>query len=113
MYELRYKSGAEKPDAKFWLYDDDGTPLDLSDVGYTFTFKIGKLGQAAVLTKTTGITGAAQTGEEPTGVPAVTIVWAVDDLKLSSGSWKWELIIRNTVKDRFFFGDFDILRIID
>lgn len=111
MAELTYKRGAALPNAELWLYDDDETSLDLSS-GYTFEFKIGALGAAAVLEKTTGITGAAQAGVRPTGTPACTINWAAGDLDIPAGRYVWELIATSGGEDRFFHGTFTILATI-
>lgn len=111
MAELTYTRGAALPNAELWLYDDDETSLDLS-TGYTFTFKIGALGATALLSKTTGITGAAQSGVRPTGTPAVTVNWAAGDLDIAPGRYVWELIATTSSEDRFFFGTFVVLNTI-
>lgn len=63
-----YTQGAELPDLTFEWRDSTGALIDFSS-GYTFVLKLGTPGQAAVLTKSTGITGAATN-------PNVTVVWA-------------------------------------
>lgn len=70
---------AERPAIKLWLLDDDGALIDFS-TGYTFEFKIGAPGNAAVLTKTTGITGAAGSGTETSGTPNLTISFTAGEL---------------------------------
>jgi hypothetical protein len=69
---------AERPNVKLWLQDDNRTLMDLT--GYTFEFKIGTAGKTAVFTKTTGITGAAGTGTEPTGTPNVVMTFTSGEL---------------------------------
>lgn len=64
----RYVLGAELGDLAITWYDTDGTLIDFSS-GWTFQVKVGVTGQAALVTKTTGITGAAT-------APNVTVAWA-------------------------------------
>lgn len=63
---LTYHISAERPEAVITLPD----ALDVS-TGYTFSLKIGHVGSAALLTKTTGITG---------GVGTVTVAWTAGEL---------------------------------
>lgn len=63
-----YIQGAELPDLTIAWRDSAGNLIDFSS-GYTFVLKLGTPGAAAVLTKSTGITGAATS-------PNVTIAWA-------------------------------------
>jgi hypothetical protein len=111
---LRYHKTASLPSAELWLQDDDGTVIDFS-TGYTFSLKIGNKGSAAILTKTSGITGAAGSGTEPTGTANVTVAW--DDAELASetpGSYTWQLTCTATSggKDRVFEGTFQIIDVI-
>jgi len=88
---LTYFAGDERPDWKATVTvngvaDDMGT-------GYTFTARIAAdLSSAAVLTKTTGITGAAS------GV--VTVAWAAGDLALTPGTYVATLTARRTSDSR-------------
>ena len=109
--ELRYKKTAERPAAKLWLQDDDGTLINFSS-GYTFSFKIGYHGQAALLTKTSGIAGDAGSGTEPTGTPNVTITWTAGELNLSAGIYSWELTATTGGLDRVFSGTFVVEDVI-
>jgi hypothetical protein len=111
---LRYHKTASLPSSKLWLLDDDNTLIDLS-TGYTFSFKIGANGSTAIVTKTSGLTGAAGAGAEPDGTPNITIVW--DDAELGSeapGQYVWQLTATATSggKDRVFDGVFEILDVI-
>lgn len=111
---LVYDKTASLPSAKLWLQDDDGTLVNFAS-GYTFVFKIGNRGSAAILTKSSGITGATGAGAEPTGTPNITIVW--DDAEFSTktpGSYAWQLTATATSggKDWVFKGPFQILDVI-
>lgn len=106
--ELVYHRHAERPAAKLWLFDDDGTLIDFSS-GYTFSFKIGTRGQTASLTKTTNITGAAGAGVEPSGTPNVTVTWAAGELDITPGNYAWELTATTSSADRVFSGRFKVL----
>lgn len=87
---VRYKRNAELPSLEIWWFDDDNNLVDLSSAS-GFTLKVGNVGQAAVLTKTTGITGAAGSGTEGSGTPNVTVAWAAGDLDLTPGAYTMEL----------------------
>jgi hypothetical protein len=65
---IEYYKNAESPPTALTWYDDADAVIDFS-AGFTFTAKIGVPGQTAVLSVTTGITGAAT-------APNVTINWA-------------------------------------
>ncbi len=105
---LRYYQGAERPALKLWLQDDDGTLIDFA-TGYTFELKIGLVGQAALLTKTAGIVGAAGTGVEPTGTPNVTVSWTSGELAITVGAYSWQLKATTGGLDRYFGGVFHVL----
>jgi hypothetical protein len=87
---ISYATGAELPVFGLWLTDSGGTLIDFS-AGYTFVFKIGHPGQAALLTKATGIAGAVGAGTGPSGTPNVTVTWAANDLALTAGAYMWFL----------------------
>lgn len=108
---LSYHKNAERPAAKLWLFDDDGTLIDFSS-GYTFSFKIGVVGSAAVLTKTSNITGAAGSGTEPTGTPNVTITWTAGELALTPKVYTWQLVCSTGGVDRTFEGELEIRDVI-
>lgn len=110
MSGLRYHQHAERPAARLWLYDDDGTLIDFSDPAYSFTFKIGVPGRSAELTKTAGIAGAAGSGSEPAGVPNVTVTWAAGELNLPARvRYRWQLTATIGGLDRVFEESFEVL----
>lgn len=102
---LQYIQGSDLPDATFEWRSGTGAIIDFS-TGYTFTLKIGTPGQAATLTKTTGITGAATS-------PNVTVAWSTSgELNtLATGTYSGQLKATRTSdsKDRFFPFDVSIL----
>jgi hypothetical protein len=113
MSNLRYHEGAALPALKLWVLDDDGTLIDFS-TGWTFNyFKIGHKGAAAVLTKTTGLTGAAGAGVEPTGTPNVTVAWASGDLSITPAVYGWDMKCTKDGLPRFFSGSIEISETID
>lgn len=108
---IQYRRSAERPSLQLWLLDDDGELIDFS-TGYTFGFKVGLVGSAALLTKILGITGAAGSGTEPTGTPNVTISWSAAELDLTPGVYDWELTCNTAGTDRVFAGRIRIVDII-
>jgi len=109
--KLSYHRNAERPAVKMWLVDDDGTLLDFSS-GYSFVLKIGFPGSTAVLTKSSGITGGAGVGIEPTGTQNVTIAWTGGELDITPGLYSWVLTATNSALDRTFEGTIQILDVI-
>jgi hypothetical protein len=106
--DLAYIKGAERPDTKLWIQDDDGTLIDFH-TGYTFTFKIGRPGAVAILTKTSGITGAVGSGTETSGTPNVTITYSAGELDfVSTGGLRWQLTATTGGLDRSFQGGFTL-----
>ncbi len=104
---LTYIAGSERPTARLWLLDDDGSLIDFSS-GYTFEFRIGTLGSAADVSKTMGITGAAGSGVEPTGVPNIVVSWESGELDEAGLRW-WQFIATDGGgHPRKFQGDFEI-----
>lgn len=108
---LKYHITAERPSVEMWLQDDDGTLIDFA-TGYTFSFKIGAIGDTALLTKTTGITGATGAGTEPDGTPNVTIAWTTGELNITPGMHDWQLTATASGVDRIFQGTITILDVI-
>lgn len=106
-----YVRSAERPAAKMWLYDDDGTLIDFS--GYSHVLKVGNPGSTAVLTKSSNITGGSGSGVEPTGTPNITITWAAGELDITPGVYTWMLTSTSGSLDRVFSGSFHILDDID
>ena len=112
---IEYAKGAELPALALWLFDDFGDLIDFSS-GYTFAFKIGRPGTTA-LTKTSGILGAAGSGDAPRpglpgGVPNVTVAWSAGELNLDPGGWTWELIATASSLNRFFRGTLTITDVL-
>lgn len=105
---FRYKSTADRPAAEMWLHDDDGNLIDFSSGSYSYSFKIGLPGSAALLTKTTNIAGAVGAGVEPTGTPNIVVTWAAGDLALTPGVYVWQLTATISGLDRVFSGMFTI-----
>ena len=109
---LTYYKTAERPDIKLWLLDDDGTLINLA-AGYTFSFKIGVNGSAAVFTKTTGVTGAAGSGVEPNGTPNVTLTFTAAELAaVAVGTYQWQLTATTSGLDRVFQGRITIKDVV-
>lgn len=81
---LSYHAGAELPTARLWLTTPDGNLVDLT--APTVTAIISRHGQI-LETITTGLTGAAGSGVEPSGTPNLTIAWSADDLDLPAGTY--------------------------
>lgn len=105
---LRYYQGAERPALKLWLLDDDGSLIDFS-AGYSFEFKVGLAGATPLLTKTSGIAGAAGAGVEPTGVPNIVVTWSSGELAIATGAYSWALRATSVGLDRIFGGVFHVL----
>jgi hypothetical protein len=104
---LIYHKGAELPDAQITWRDSAGAIINFSS-GYTFTVKIGNAGQTALLTKTTGITGAATE-------PNITVAWAVNDLNgLTPDTYEMDIIANFTAtsKDRIQSAQITILDVV-
>lgn len=104
---IAYHRSAERPSLRLWLQDDDGDLIDFS-TGYTFTLKIGPTGGTALLTKTTGITGAAGSSD----IPNVTVDWTAGELDLTPKSYTWELTARTGSLDRVFSGPIQIMHTV-
>jgi hypothetical protein len=82
--------GSELPDDAFEWTDAQNSLINFS-TGWTFQVVVGFPNQTAVLTKTTGITGAAT-------APNVTISWADGELDdpLTAGTWPGWISATNT-----------------
>lgn len=112
---LRYYITADKPDIELWLLDDDGDLIDFS-TGYTFSFKIGtQVGTTALLTKTSGITGAVGAGSEPDGTPNVVVAFTAGELGTAvttAGNYVWQLTCTKASADRVFTGLWEALAVV-
>lgn len=94
---ITYIQGAELPDVEITWMDSDGSVIDFS-TGWTFTVRIGVLGQPASMEKTDGITGNAV-------APNVVVIWDNVELEnLPAAAYALQVIARHTAsgKDRKF-----------
>jgi hypothetical protein len=89
---LVYYRGAELPDAEITWLDSSNNIIDFSS-GYTFVAKLGTPGSTALLTKSSGITGAAT-------APNVLIAWTANELALTPGTYSLDIIATTGGKDR-------------
>lgn len=102
---VEYEIGEELDPLEITWLDAAGNVRNFAS-GWTFEFKLGNIGQAALLTKTTGITGAS------TG-PNVTLTWAVDELVVPAGSYTGQLRARNaSTKDLYTQFDMTIRPVV-
>jgi hypothetical protein len=91
---VTYIQGAELPDILVTWRDSDGAIINFSS-GWTFTLRLGQLGQAAILTKT-DLVGAAT-------APNLTISWSNTEIEnLAAQTYTMQIIARHvaTGKDR-------------
>lgn len=94
---LTWHRTAATPPGQLWWTDDLDTLIDFTGVTQWELLIARELGDEAVLTKTTGITGAAGTGTptDPTGTPNVTITLAAGELEpLGTGDYYATLTAR-------------------
>lgn len=108
---LTYHYAADRPATELWIYDRAGNLIDFSS-GYTFSFKVGGTYASPTLNKTSGITGGAGSGSEPTGTPNVTITWTAAELATALGSTRgrytcW-LTCTTSSLDRVYTGIFNV-----
>lgn len=100
-----YRQGSDLPEYSAEWYDGNGDLIDFS-TGYTFQAKIGNPGSAALITKTTSITGAAT-------APNITVAWATTGELNTLDPGTYTLQIKATrasdSKDRFLTDDITIL----
>jgi hypothetical protein len=101
---VRYHANAERPTLRLTWYDDDDALIDFSS-GYTWSLKVGNPGSAALLTKTSGITGAAT-------APNVTIAWTAGELALTPGTYTYQLTATTSALDRTMTGQIQILDVV-
>lgn len=94
MSELVYLTTSEYPSVQLTWNDSNGNLINFAS-GYTFTVILSK-NSTAVLTKTSGIVGAAT-------APNITINWAVGELDIAAGNYSMYVIARDGAsKDRVF-----------
>ena len=76
---FKYHTTSERPAITYW-YRVNRTLIDFS-TGYTFTVVVTTLdGETTLITKTSGITGAAGSGTETDGTPNLTVTWGAGEL---------------------------------
>lgn len=95
---ITYEQGAVRPDlvVRDWV-NESNVLIDCS--GATgFSLKIGKRGQAAVLTKTTGIVGSAAN-------PQITVQWAAGELDFTPEWYKIQITMTKDGVPRVFTED--------
>lgn len=100
--QLAYPQGTDSPDAVFWWLDYNDALINFSS-GYTFTAQILREDDTIVVNKTTGITGAAGAGSEPSGTPNLTLAWSNNQIDtLAAGRYTLRVVANNTAsgKDR-------------
>lgn len=98
----QYIQGADIPDLTVTWYDQNGNLIDFS-TGWTFALKIGNPGSTALVTKTTGIAGAATD-------PNVTVTWATSgELNtLATGTYAGHLKATRSSDSKERYMTFDI-----
>ena len=100
MTPITYYKNAENPSLRLWWFSDDDELVDFSTGVSAWSLKIGQYGETALLSKTSGITGAAGAGVDPTGTPNVTIVWSAGELNVTAGHYVMQLTATTTTGDR-------------
>lgn len=102
---VEYVQGAELPDLHITWLDSDGDLIDFSG-GWAFEAKVGRRGHPAVVTKTSGITGAA-------AAPNAVVQWDADQLEgLAPGRWVFQLRARSAGRDRMMQVPLSIVRAV-
>jgi hypothetical protein len=81
---LIYVAGSVLPSAQLWWRDGGNNLIDFSAAS-AWQVKIVDKTNRTLLTKTTGVTGAAGSGVEGLGVPNVVVAWAAGELDVSPG----------------------------
>lgn len=109
---IEYFRTAERPGVSLWISDDDGSLINFA-AGYTFVWKIGTIGSAALFTKSSGITGAAGSGTPGSGTPNVAITFTAGELdSLAAGYYTWQLRATTSSVDRIAQGAFVLTDVI-
>jgi hypothetical protein len=103
MAAIEYEIGEELDDLKITWLDplEDGSNIRDFSSGWTFEFKLGVLDSAAVLTKTTGITGAAT-------APNIIIAFAPEELVVAKNTYTGQLRARRTSDSKDLVTQFDM-----
>ena len=110
-----YYNAAENP-IKLWLRDPtlsaNGGLVDFTVGSWTFVMKLGVPGSAALLTKSSGIVGAAGAGVEPTGTPNLVATPTADEFIALSGVMVYQVRATSASADEFFQGQIQMLPVI-
>jgi hypothetical protein len=105
---VSYEIGEELDDLHVsWPDPRTGQPRDFSGGLWAFEFKVGDLDSVAVLTKTTGITGAAT-------FPNVVIAFAPDELNIAAKNYTGQVKARRSAdnKDLICQFEFPVTRVV-
>lgn len=112
MAAVSYYKTAERPDLELWLTDQSGALINFA-AGYTFVFKIGYLGETALVTKSSGITGAAGSGTEVSGVPNLTISLSAGELdSVAASLYIGQVKATTGGLDRFYQFDLELRDVV-
>lgn len=108
---LEYTTTDELGDAGLLWLDGNGALVDFSGSTHTFVATIYDGTGTALLTKSTGITGAAGSLTTTPKTPNVTIAWAAGELALTPGTYPLRVVATRTAdsKTRTFRADITIL----
>lgn len=85
---VEYITGADLPDLKITWTDNDNAVINFS-TGWTFEALVGKRSHPALITKTTGITGASS-------APNLTIAWDEGELDALTAGNSYDVVITAT-----------------
>jgi len=97
---VEYEIGEELDDIEITWNDSLGALRQFAS-GWTFELKIGALASAALVTKTTGITGANT-------APNVRIAWSAGELdSVPAATYTGQLRARRTADSKDLFQQFD------
>ena len=97
---VQYEIGEELDDLQVTWLDPDGNVRNFS-TGWTFELKIGQTGSAAVMTKTTGITGSAT-------APNLVVTFAAEELVMAAATYTAQLRARRTIDSKDLFQQFEM-----
>lgn len=102
MNKVEYVQGADLPDLSINWYDAQKVLIDFT-TGYTFELKVGKPGQAALVTKSSGF-GASLVS------PNLTVQWSTSgELNtLTPGVYRGQLKATRTADGKSRFLSFDL-----
>lgn len=110
---VTYYRSAELPALQIWWYNDDNALIDFSSAS-AWSLKIGTSpGTAALLTKTTGITGSAGSGTPGNGTANVSVEWSAGELAaLTAGTYVLQITASFAAGDRVLQAVIDVRDVI-